>query len=388
MRLLPWVAAILYFAVLVAGVYFTVAGLSAAGPLSAAGFSGLLGVLLALELVERRRFGLHTPPRLAVGLLAARILLLEAVGALDAPGFSRVLYLLVPFTAYFSLGRKVSYALAAGYLVAVVVKLSFVPGWYANPERVSDLLMFVVGMVFAVSMAAVGAEAEASRARAEAYAGQVAELAAITERNRLARDIHDSLGHHLTAIAVQLEKATAFRQRDPAASQQALADARRATQHALRDVRQSVGQLRDGGAFSLPAALAELVAGDHGFTVTLAVSGEETGYRRPALLALYRAAQEGLTNVHKHAAARRVTVRVTFGDDCAHLLVEDDGCGFAVDSLSTVDNSAGNGVPHGRGGYGLRGMLERLELVGGSLQVDAAPGRGTRLLVTVPRDVR
>ena len=76
MRLLPWVAAILYFAVLVAGVYFTVAGLSAAGPLSAAGFSGLLGVLLALELVERRRFGLHTPPRLALGLLAARILLL------------------------------------------------------------------------------------------------------------------------------------------------------------------------------------------------------------------------------------------------------------------------------------------------------------------------
>src|SRR5205814_655022 len=85
---------------------------------------------------------------------------------------------------------------------------------------------------------------EASRARAEAYAGQVAELAAITERNRLARDIHDSLGHHLTAIAIQLEKATAFRQRDPTASEQALVDARRSTQYALEDVRQSVGQIR------------------------------------------------------------------------------------------------------------------------------------------------
>ena len=258
------------------------------------------------------------------------------------------------------------------------MKLSFLPGWYASPERVSDLLMFVIGLVFAVSMAAVGAEEEASRARAEAYAGQVAELAAITERNRLARDIHDSLGHHLTAIAIQLEKATAFRQRDPTASEQALVDARRSTQYALEDVRHSVGQLRDGGMFSLSTAIAGLVEAEHGFAVRLAISGDEARYGRPALLALYRAAQEGLTNVRKHAEAQRVTVRAVLGEDCAQLLVEDDGRGFDVE-MSTVD-----GQPDPPG-YGLRGMRERLELVGGSLRVDTAPARGTRLMVTVPR---
>ena len=104
--------------------------------------------------------------------------------------------------------------------------------------------------------------------------------------------------------------------------------------------------------------------------VHLDIAGEEARYRGPALIALYRAAQEGLTNVRKHAAARSVSVRLELGDAEAQLCVADDGQGFVP---STVDD-----------GFGLLGMRERLELVGGSVTVDSSPGGGTRLRIRVP----
>jgi len=286
------------------------------------------------------------------------------------------------------LGRRVSYGLAGLYLAAAVLRLSSVPGWYHDQESISDLLMFFIGMVFAVSMASVASREEASRTRAEAlladlevshrrlaaYAEQAADLAAVTERNRLARDIHDSLGHHLTAIAVQLEKATAFRERDPTVSEQALTDARRSASYALQDVRQSVGALRRGGGpFSLSAALAELVAGisDDRFAAAVDVDGDEKLFGGAALMALYRAAQEGLTNARRHARADRVAVTVALRPTGAYLQIADNGRGF-------------DPAP-ARNGHGLAGMRERLELIGGSLDVDTAPGRGTCLTVTVPR---
>jgi len=250
-RPLPWVASIVYLAVLATGVFYDLAGLAA--PKSRAGFVAVIGLLLALELVEWRFLGSRPSRKAAVPLLLVRMLLFAVVTALDPDGFSRVLYLLIPFVAYFWLGRWISYALAAGYLTVAVVRVSSVPGWTADAEQVSDLLMFLIGMLFAVSMAAVAAEAQASQARAEklfadlgrshqqllAYTEQAAELATVTERNRLARDIHDSLGHHLTAIAIQLQKADVFRDRDPATADQAMADARCSVKQALRD--QAVG---------------------------------------------------------------------------------------------------------------------------------------------------
>lgn len=385
-RPLPWVASVLYGAVLVAGLYVEIAGLCPHGrdlPRTA-GFAAVLLFLLALEQLERgsRNTG--------IALLVLRMVLFEVAGALDCSGFSRALYLLIPFTAYFLLGRYAAYAFATFYLAAVVIRLSLaVPGWYTVQEHVSDLLMFGIGLVFAVSMAAVAVEQRASRARAEAlladlktahqklrsYADRVGDLAAATERNRLARDIHDSLGHHLTAIAVQLEKAAAFRQRDPAAADQAVADAKRSATHALEDVRQSVGTLRHpDGTFPLATALAALVEGADGAVpaVELDVAGDETGYGSAGLMALYRVAQEGLTNARRHAGASRVTVQVRLGEGGASLVVADDGQGFST--ARTPE------------GYGLRGMRERLELVGGVLRLESAPGRGTRLDVDLPRE--
>jgi signal transduction histidine kinase len=360
-RPLPWVASILYLAVLAAGLYFAVAGLcpEPAGVSRTTGFVAVLGILIALELVDR-----STTRPTAIVLLGVRVGLFVVVGLLECSGFSRILYVLIPFLAYFSLGRRASYAIAVLLAAGVVTALSLTtPGWYTDREQLSDLLMFCTGIVLAVSMAAVAV-------RAERLVGQVAELATATERNRLARDIHDSLGHHLTVIAVQLEKASAFRERDPAAADQALADARLSTRYALEDVRQSVGALHDRGSFALGTALRTLVArmDDGRFAVDLDIDGDETRFAGPTLMALYRAAQEGLTNASKHAGASTVTVRVRLADGAARLTVADDGRGFE----------------RAEPGFGLRGMDERLRLVGGSLSVDASPGGGTRLLVTIP----
>lgn len=361
-RPLPWVASILYLAVLAAGLYFAVAGLcpEPAGMLRTAGFVAALGVLIGLEIMDR-----SADRRTATALLGLRLVLFWVVGTLECSGFSRILYVLIPFLAYFSLGRRVSYALAVLLAGGLVITLSVTtPSWYTDREQLSDLLMFFTGLVMAVSMAAVAV-------RAERLVGQVAKLATATERNRLARDIHDSLGHHLTVIAVQLEKAAAFRERDPAAADQAVADARLSTRYALEDVRQSVGALHDGDrSFVLGAALRTLVArmDDGRFTVDLDIAGDESRFAGPTLVALYRAAQEGLTNASKHAGASAVTVHVRLEEGAASLVVADDGRGFE----------------RAEPGFGLRGMDERLRLVGGSVEVDARPGGGTRLLVTIP----
>jgi signal transduction histidine kinase len=393
-RPLVWVSSILYLAVLASGVYYDAAGLrpGMSGGLPTAGFVGVMLFLLALEQVERRRFGHRPPWRLAIGLLALRLVLFTAVVALDCSGFSRSLFLLVPFTAYFSLGRRVSYGLAVLLLAAAVLRVSLVPAGWRDSGQVSDLLMSFIGLVFAVSMATVAAEEEASRARAERFAERVADLAAATERNRLARDIHDSLGHHLTAIVVQLEKADTFRVLDPAASQQALLDARRSTRYALQDVRQSVGALREGTGFCLSTALADLVEGlhDSGLAVDLDIDGDENAFAGPSLIALYRAAQEGLTNVRKHAGADRVTMSVSLTETGGQLVVADNGRGLRTDRMAASSTNGGpvnSGAAAGGSGYGLVGMRERLELIGGTLRVQTTPGQGTRLTVTVPATV-
>jgi signal transduction histidine kinase len=369
-RPVPWVSTVLYGAVLVAGGYALLTGLGAGRP---APFLAALAALFALDLVERRRWPGATPAVPAAVLLAVRAALFVTVAATDGSGLSRVLFVLVPFTAYFAFGRAVSIALGAGCVALVVVIYQLTaPRWYADVEHVSDLLMFCAGLALTIVMAAVAAQERAGRVRLEAYAAQVADLSATAERNRVARDIHDSLGHRLTAVAVLLEKATAFGDRDPAAARQAVRDAQECARQALDDVRRSVRTLR-AGPFQLATALADLVReSGAGPAVSLTVSGDETGYGEPALTALYRAAQEGITNARRHSGATRVRVSVDLDPKRASLVVSDDGRGF----------------PPGRSGFGLSAMRERVQLVHGRVEVDSGAGTGTRIAVTIPRGPR
>jgi signal transduction histidine kinase len=306
-------------------------------------------------------------------LLAARLALFVAVAAGDGSGLSRVLFLLLPFTAYFAFGRAAALALGVACVGIVVASFQLtIPHWYGQTEQVSDLLMFCVGLVLTIAMASVAVAEQRSRARLEEYAARVSELSATAERNRMARDIHDGLGHHLTAITVLLEKAATFRDRDPAAAERALGDAHRSARRALDDVRRSVRALRvETEPFRLSSALDDLVreVDDGRLCVTLDCAGNESGYGPTALMALYRAAQESITNARRHAQATRVSVTVHCDESRARLVVADDGRGF----------------PPEREGFGLLGMRERVELAEGSVEVDSGPDTGTRVTVTIPR---
>jgi signal transduction histidine kinase len=211
----------------------------------------------------------------------------------------------------------------------------------------------------------------------QSYAAQA--LATTEERNHLAREIHDGLGHYLTVINVQLEKALAFRNVDPAEADQAVYEARRMVSEALQEVRGTLGALASApDRFDLTAALKQLVLNIGNKTqVDLWLRGSEAGYPTQALLVLYRVAQEALTNVQKHAGASRAQVDLNLGADAATLDIVDDGVGFDVPSTA---NESRVGA-----GYGLRDMLERVELFGGELAVASAPGLGTSLRVRLPR---
>ncbi len=353
--------------------------------------------LLGIERYEHRQLEPHVSRQTAVLLLLARIFLIEVVVAVDCSFFAPLLYPVVPFSAYFSFKPHVSNTLSVLYFFMHLGRLWLgSPAWYANQVTLTVFLVFMLLLIFMQLMARVIdqderrrhhteqllADLEASHEKLQAYAAQVAELAATEERNRLARDIHDSLGHYLTAVNIQLEKAQAFWERDADEAHRAMVEARQSARSALQDVRRSVSALRDADyQFSLPKALAELVhgVGNGRFQVVFQVQGEDTGYSRSVVMALYRAAQEGLTNIQKHAQASQVTLRLNFGLRAATLTLRDDGHGFDPAMLDAFTASPDHS-------FGLQGIRERVELVRGQMAVVSTPGGGTELQIVVPKN--
>jgi signal transduction histidine kinase len=211
--------------------------------------------------------------------------------------------------------------------------------------------------------------------RLRRYAAQAEELAASRERNRVARDIHDGLGHHLTVVQMQLQAARAVLDADRARAGALLAKAEEQAREALADVRRSVAALREPrDCAPLPDALRKLAgeAADAGVATAVEVRGARRALPPAAEESLYRVAQEGLTNVRKHALAGSARVLLDYGRaDAVRLEVRDDGRGAAGD-------------PDAARGFGLTGLRERVAELGGTLTVDTAPGRGLTLSVELP----
>ena len=211
--------------------------------------------------------------------------------------------------------------------------------------------------------------------RLREYALQAERLAAAQERNRVARDIHDGLGHSLTVVQMQIKAARAVLDRDPAKADTVLVKAQRQAEEALAEVRRSVGALREArrpGLSDLSEALRALAdeTSAAGVPTSVDVSGEARPLPADAAESLFRAAQEGLTNVRKHARATRAELLLDYTRPAAvRLQVRDDGAGIAA--------------PHGSG-YGLLGVRERAAHAGGQLTIESAPGRGSTLTVEVP----
>ena len=221
------------------------------------------------------------------------------------------------------------------------------------------------------------ADLEAANRQLSAYALQAEELATTQERNRLAREIHDNLGHYLTVVNVQIAAAKVLLAADPQRALDALDKAQTLTQEGLGAVRQSVAALRESplGKRPLPEAIAALVteSNNAGIVTELVVRGTPHHLASNEELALYRVAQEGLTNIRKHARASRADLLLDYTDP-------------AKVCLSIVDN--GLGAEETTNGFGLLGVRERVHLLGGQVTVKTAVNQGFSLMVCLPTAVK
>jgi two-component system, NarL family, sensor kinase len=221
------------------------------------------------------------------------------------------------------------------------------------------------------------------RARLSAQHTQAAaRLATIEERNRLAREIHDTLAQGLAAITLQLETADALITSRPERAQEAIRRALSLARGNLEEARRSVMNLRAAPLqdHTLPEALAALAQNsctDPTVEVHYSYSPENNFPGLPVRLeeGIYRIAQEALANACKHAMAQHIDVTLTVEDRYLHFMVQDDGHGFDPDRVTGIGSE---------GHFGLTGMAERVKLLGGSICVSSEPGAGTCIAVRVP----
>jgi two-component system NarL family sensor kinase len=192
------------------------------------------------------------------------------------------------------------------------------------------------------------------------------------ERNRLAREIHDTIAQDLSAIAFQLEAAEALLDApvDPERVRRAVAAALDLTRKGLDETRRSVLDLRAAPleGRTLAAALADLASEKN---VIFEASAPSPKLPAAVELGLYRIAQEAVQNALRHAEASRIAIRLETSPERVRLSIEDDGKGFMI----------GEGAPSSR--FGLVGVRERARLLGGGFQLESSPGAGTRVTVEV-----
>ncbi|MBN2085480.1 MAG: sensor histidine kinase [Anaerolineales bacterium] len=284
---------------------------------------------------------------------------------------------------------------ATGIFFGILLLTFLFPFNWSRPENaIQNGLIFVCALVFVWIFTEVSVrdqqirrdverlarELEEANARLRESAAQAEELTRSRERNRLAREIHDSLGHYLTVVNVQLEAARALVENKgwkEAAPDlyAALEKAQTLTRSGLTDVRRSVAALRADPLGEKPflEAVKALMADNQeaGLIVSLRQEGHAQATAPQTELALYRILQEALTNVRKHARASRADLILEYLGKSIRLTVTDNGVGF-----SEAENDDEK--------FGLRGIRERVELLQGRMEVGASPGGGVRLIVELP----
>lgn len=300
-----------------------------------------------------------------------------------------ILYFILSGRALFLFPNRVGYAwvFLLGGLTTLQLSYLLYPGWlYGMLNGLGTTCGYIfVGSAANAQRRAEQASAESVRLLQElqtahqqlqAYAARAETLAVAEERNRLSREMHDTLGHRLTVAAVQLEGAQKLVERDPAKATKIIGTVREQVLEGLSELRRTVAALRTPLEEELPlrAALSHLTG------QFMEATGIQTELVLPATLpelptdhrqALYRAAQEALTNIQRHAKARQARVEVAWQDDTTILMrITDDGVGMGA---TTATN-----------GYGLHGLAERATQLGGALAIQPRTGGGTQLSMHLP----
>ncbi|ROP32906.1 signal transduction histidine kinase [Couchioplanes caeruleus] len=302
-------------------------------------------------------------PAVAVAFGATTLFPLVTGGA-GAESYATAYLLFLPYALVrWGSGREIT-------LGSTIIAIKILVWFAVGPAELEDAL---AGLAVLPTVTALGlAFRYRSRARQRELDG-----VRLRERERLARDLHDTVAHHVSAMAIRAQAGLATSAADPGAAADALRLIEAEAARALAEMRAMVRVLRRGE----PADLAPSPGirdvtdfagrGRGGAEVAVEITGDVADVAPSVDAAVYRLAQESVTNARRHARhARRIEVRVDADADAVHLRVSDDGDG---------------GTGQGPAGYGIAGMVERAGLLGGICAAGPGPGRGWTVTATLPR---
>ncbi|MEU8254389.1 sensor histidine kinase [Micromonospora inaquosa] len=305
------------------------------------------------------------------------VVALAAVGAYGALLHRPGPIMLVFVVALYTVVDEGHLAVAIGLGLASVIAFAVADSDNRSPNSMNGATLLHAGWLVAVIVGvtrnrrAYLAEAQARAVVAEQRMEEEARRRATEERLRIARELHDVLGHHLSLINVQAS--AALHRPDPVRSEQALTAIKQTSKETLHELRATLGVLRKEGAGAVEPApglsrLGDLVRTAGRPELEIRTELAETRSLPPAVdLAVYRIVQEALTNVARHAGATAAVVRVRPDHDDVVVEVEDDGTS-----------------PPGTPGSGIFGMRERARALGGSLTTGAQPDGGFRVRARLP----
>jgi signal transduction histidine kinase len=317
---------------------------------------------------------------------------LLVLGAFALTGRGEIVFLLFMQTAQFSSVFGVWPNGAIYCAICLGAALGILKGYGAsNAQEIQTAAQFMAGMIFVLVFVLLERRSAQETQRAasllkDLQAAHIAlktaqqkekDLAIAEERMRLARDIHDGLGHHLTVLSIQLQAADKLVERNPQAAAEAIRVSRGEAQAALEEIRRSVGMMRQSSAESQPleTMIINLVHdfGEHtGLESRFEHSGDPIALSPFAGQTLFRAVQESLTNIQKHGiGVKQILVKLDYSSDAIRLAVRDDG--QKPDAVSTAQT-----------GFGLKGLQERVNQLGGSFRCGLGANSGFEVDVTIP----
>ncbi|MEN8172200.1 MAG: sensor histidine kinase [Chloroflexota bacterium] len=301
--------------------------------------------------------------------------------------FTIILFFIISAEASMLYPTRISVLWIFLYIIITAVFIFYGQGTQA---AIYSLPIYAGGYIFFAAFAASTAKAERARAESQAllgelreahkklqvYAAQAESLAVAEERNRMAREMHDTLGHRLTVAIVQLEGAQRLTAEDPSRAVEIMGTVHQQMREALGELRSTVATLREPleADLSLTSALKRL--GDDFQKATEIEVKMIFAYNLPEFpdayrVAIYRGAQEGLTNIQRHAQADSIHLRLALDDvDGVRLQVSDNGIGIPADAQKM--------------GFGLLGLQERAEQLNGEMRLEANPDGGAQICLCLP----
>jgi signal transduction histidine kinase len=350
--------------------------------LKVAGLLAAFLILLVMQTLLRDRSRLYTHLILAVqtGILGVLSLLPPRLD------FFSTLSVTLALQAVYVFSGKTAFRWIGVFAVVVAVLLLLGQGWsYGLPLVVSNTVaVFMVGAFIVLIRRTEAAHRESQRLLSELekahqqlqiYTAQAEQLAVVKDRNRLARDLHDSVSQIIFSMRLTADAIRILQQRDPTQVAPQLDKLQELAQSALEKMRTLIHELRPSvvAEHGLIPALrhhVNLMERQHKFKVALDISGTPRLTDEEAEQ-IYHVIEEALNNVLKHAHTDQATLSIRSENNHVIIIVTDKGKGFSREDIDKDRN------------LGLAGMRERLESVGGSLVIDSAPGQGTCITLEI-----